>query len=336
MEEESASRRAQICLCLPVKRDIMDLLGCRVTDALLEQWAGHMVSPLAPFYLADDELPLLPPRAVVLTRAELAANYHDLPLETRDAYATYHVDDSAPWATLLGDAALLALPAQVRRPLLRAQWRLGRGHIYRRAVAHALCGEQAPTLDPWIVDTDDGDMVTLQHATWTALSPETRQRWVTWFVTREQPAPTAVPDDTVWAAMEEPLRTVVRHLAGTFLPHSGPNCLSTTLAATMATSAQADGIAALWLHAAPFARALAAQGYRSVRQDHALAAVPPRTILVWGADATVAQHACMVPVAGWALNKDAQGWFAPRCLVPLTEVLDRWCDAGMPLCYRPT
>lgn len=55
----------------------MNLLGCPVTDALLEHWSRHMVAPWAPFYLTDDERPLLPRGVVALTRAEIAADYSD-------------------------------------------------------------------------------------------------------------------------------------------------------------------------------------------------------------------------------------------------------------------
>lgn len=92
------------------------LLGCPVTDDLLGRWVLHMVSPRAPFYLADDDRRLLPAGVVVLTRAELAADYADLPLEARDSYATYHVDHAGAWATLLDDGAREGAPLTVSAP----------------------------------------------------------------------------------------------------------------------------------------------------------------------------------------------------------------------------
>jgi len=314
----------------------MYLLGCPITDALLEHWSGHMVSPTAPFYLTDGDLPLLPPGAVLLTRAELAADYSDLPLEARDSYATYQVDRSTLWAALLDDRALLALSPTARRSLLRTQWRLGRGQIYSHELARELCGRQDAALDPWTIDTDDGDKVALHYATWTGFSADVRRRWLAWFVADDRPHCVAASlDKSAWAAMGEPSRAVARHLAGSFLPHSGPNCFSTTLAATLPTVARADAVARLWLHPVPFARTLAAQGFRHTPLEGPIEAVVPGTILVWGDDATVAQHACFVPATGWALNKDAQGWFAPRQLLPLATVLDRWRDVGVaPILYQ--
>ena len=331
----NAGHAPETCACPLTRSFVMYLLGCPVTDALLEQWSRHMVSPTAPFYLTDNDLHLLPPTTVLLTRAELAANYSDLPLEARDSYATYAVDRSAQWAALVDDWALLALPASARRSLFRRQWRLGRSQIYRREVVHEFCGRQAAVLDLWTVDTDDGDMVALHSVTWTTLAAEVRHRWLSWFVARDDPAGMeASPHDDVeaaWPAMDEPVRAIVRCLAGTFLPHSGPNCFSTTLAATMPGIGPASAVSRMWLHAAPFARALAAQGFRSTPFDSPPEAVAPPSVLIWGEDVTVAQHACFVPATGWALNKDAQGWFAPRQLLPLATIMDRWRHTGLPL-----
>jgi len=311
------------------------LLGCPVTDDLLGRWVLHMVSPRAPFYLADDDRRLLPAGVIVLTRAELAADYADLPLEARDSYATYHVDHAGAWATLLDDGALDDLSPAARRALLRVQWGLGRGQIYDRAMARDLCAGSTLALaaiDPWTFDADGGDKVALQHRAWWAFPEEIQRRWLHWFVSRDRAdciASSLEADD--WAAMDRRYRETVRHLAGAFLPCSGPNCFSTTLAAVTPGAQHAEAVSRLWLHQPPFHRALNALGFQRIEHLRCIEDVSAGTILVWFDDADVAQHACFVPAPGLALNKDAQGWFAPRQLVPLKRVLDDWQNEGLVL-----
>jgi hypothetical protein len=36
------------------------------------------------------------------------------------------------------------------------------------------------------------------------------------------------------------------------------------------------------------------------------------------------QHACYVCASGLALNKNAQAWFAPRQILPLSHIMTAW------------
>jgi len=308
----------------------MRLLGCPVDDELLACWFRYMVSPSAPFYVDDDDRGLVPPGNVLFTRGELGADYSDLPLETRDSYAIYHVDRGAAWVVMLDDRVLEGMVPGVRRALLRAQWRFGRGQVYDRRVVRELCAGFAPALariDAWTVDTPDGDKVALQHRAWWGLPDEVRRRWLCWFVVRDRAdCLSASLGEDAWTVMDARYRDVVRHLAGTFVSpsRSGPNCFSTTLAAVTAGVAQAEAVERLWLPQPPFFRALDGLGFRCVEEPWNVEGIPPGAVLVWCDGAGTAQHACFVPAAGLALNKDAQGWFVPRQLVALAHVVRDW------------
>ncbi len=312
------------------RRGTMDVLGCPVTDDLLAQWARHIVSPVAPFFLAEVDRPLVPIGAILFERAEIAADHSDLPLEARDAYALYRIVPEATWATLLTDTLLDDLAPAARRALLRAQWRLGRGQIYDHATARDLCGSSVSAraaLGAWTFDTDEGEKVALQHRTWWTFPEDVRRRWLCWFVAQRRDACVAGSlTEGQWATIDSRYRAVVRHLAGRFPLRSGPNCFSTTLAALAPDSVRADAIARLWLHQAPFLRALETQGFRKISPIECAAEYPPGTVLLWQDGAGMAQHACFVPGPGWALNKDDQGWFVPRQLVPLQHVVESWRD----------
>ncbi len=308
----------------------MHLLGCPVNNELLACWSGYLVSPSAPFYVDDASRALVPPGNVLFTRGELGGDYSDLPLEARDSYAIYHVDRGATWVALLDDHALDDMAPGARRALLRAQWRFGRGQVYDRHVVRELCAGFAPAvtrLDAWAVDTPDGDKVALQHRVWWSLPDEVRRRWLRWFVARDRAdcLSTSLRADT-WAAMDARHRDVVRYLAGTFTSpsRSGPNCFSTTLAAVTVGVEQAKAVSRLWLPQPPFVRALDARGFHRVERPGHVEDIPPGTVLVWYDGAEMAQHACFVPATDLALNKDAQGWFAPRQLVALTHVVREW------------
>ncbi len=309
------------------------LLGCPVTDDLFRRWARLLVSPYAPFYLADDDRHLLPASTVLFARAELAADYADLSLDARDSYALYHVAPAGALVALLDDDTLDGLHPTARRALLRAQWRLRRGQIYDREVARDLCAGSAhavATLDNWTFDTEGGDKVALQYRAWHAFPEEVRRHWLRWFVSQDRAdciASSLSAGD--WAAMDGRYRDTVRRLAGAFLPRSGPNCFSTTFAAVTPGVRQTRAIAHLWLHQPPFLRAIDTLGFQRANATCRIEDASPGTILVWFDGGSIAQHTCFVPATGLALNKDAQGWFAPRQILPLGRVVDDWQDEGL-------
>lgn len=308
----------------------MHLLGCSVTDDLFEMWRRHLVSVYAPLYGTDDTRSLLPTDTILFTRDELGADMPDFPLEARDSYGIYRVDRAAPWVALLDTDCLRRLTSAVRTQLLREQWRLGRGQIYDQPVVREVCSgypRAYAMVEEFAFETRDGVKIALQYDVWRTLPREVQWRWLQWFVAqdREECLSPSLGED-IWAAMDERYRHTVRRLAGTFAPASGPNCFSTTAAVIAPTAKAADDIAALWLHQQPFYRYLDALGFRQTDFLDDIDAVSPGSVLVWIDEAGTAQHACFVPAPGLALNKDAQGWFAPRQLLPLHHVLQTWQD----------
>ncbi|MDF2629554.1 MAG: hypothetical protein K0R39_3385 [Symbiobacteriaceae bacterium] len=103
---------------------------------------------------------------------------------------------------------------------------------------------------------------------------------------------------------------------------------ATALAAATPSVETAASIAALWLHPEPFLRGLAERGFiwHDWSGGHAAGSV-----LVWVDGTGRPQHACYLLEGGLALNKDAQAWFRPRQVLPLTQVLKNWADEGFTL-----
>lgn len=303
--------------------------GCWLAPDLLHAWSRRFVYKRAPFYLRADDLTILPAMVPLMSRAEMASDWVDLPLDERDAYTTYNVDAVAEWVTMLDSASLLALKAAVRAELLRHQWRLGRGQIYPLHLYEEMTqGDPAAGLArPFIFATDNGPMLSLQYEVWHALRPETRERWLTWFVSRDGAVcQSSRLSEGAWQTIGEVCGPMPEGLAGTFSSRSGPNCFSTTLAAATPDPAVGDYVADLWLHQEPFFRGLSRLGFRLCGSISDVGVVAARSVVVWSDAAGQAQHACFVPLEGWALNKDAQGWYAPRQLLPLTDVVDAWTE----------
>lgn len=296
---------------------------------LFHEWSRHFVYKRAPFYLRASDLTSLPVVLPLMSRAEMASDWVDLPLDARDAYAIYNVDSSAQWVSMLDSASLLALEPMVRAGLLRLQSRLGRGQIYPLHVYDDMTqGDPASRLaEPFIFATDNGHMVSLQYEVWHALRPETRVHWLISYVGQDDSVchSSKLPEE-VWHTIGQVCGPMPRRLAGTFSPRSGPNCFSTTLAAANPDVTVGGCIADLWLHQGPFFRGLANLGFRSFGSVSDMGTVASRSVIVWSDAAGQAQHACFVAVEGWALNKDAQGWQAPRQLLPLSDVVDAWTE----------
>ena len=62
------------------------------------------------------------------------------------------------------------------------------------------------------------------------------------------------------------------------------------------------------------------------------AALEPDAVIVWrGADGAAA-HACVSLGAELVLNKNAQGWYAPRQILTLETVLESWLEDGLEVC----
>ena len=57
-------------------------------------------------------------------------------------------------------------------------------------------------------------------------------------------------------------------------------------------------------------------------------------VFVWR-DGDRVQHAAVSLGKDYVLHKEAQGWFAPRQVMRLGDVLERWQDDGKLMVYRP-
>ncbi len=309
------------------------LLGCRISEDLLDTWCHHLVTRHAPLYLTDDALSLLPPDVPLFTREEVASNFPDLPLEARDSYQIYNVDDAARHVVLADSPILRALPDTDRASLLRLQWTLGRGQIYDLAYFEELCGDELEArmlARPFIFDTDGGPMVALGHDVWWKLSRGKRHEWLRRFVSRDRgECVSGQVGRDLWEEIDAASGPMTRRLAGTYASKSGPNCFSTTRASMTRDVNVATIIADLWLHQAPFLRDLNRLGFISRGFEPDPVSVGANSILLWRDETGTYQHACYVPYAGLALNKDSQAWFAPRQLLPLTHIVSEWNDEGL-------
>lgn len=165
-------------------------------------------------------------------------------------------------------------------------------------------------------------------STWWALSAEGRRVVVLRFVQQDRLLDcSGEVSEARWADVARVLPRA-RELSGTFAWQSGANCLGTVVAAFGVSGAEN-----VWLHGGPFDRWLTGAGFaESGAQDAAALG----SVLVWRDTAGVAQHAAVSLGGGWVLQKDAQGWFAPRQVLRLADVLGRWHDASLRVCaYRP-
>lgn len=284
----------------------MNILNCAVSGALWERWSAQFAPSVQPFYVSD-ELALRLPPLPRWTRAEFRAL--QLPLTFTDTFQAYAVSPDASWVFLLGEDAYRALPPTLRAALLREQRR------HRRGLVEEL--NEGPVGAPGLRDlcapfADDGLFVWWPRL-WQTLSPAARQNILVGFVTDDRlPHCGDHLTPSHWPRVRQVLPGV-EPLAGTFADQSGPNCLSTALAAL-----GVPGVADLWLHGGPFERWVQAMTVDSSEVDVL------GTLLVWRDAAGQVQHAAVALGEGWVFHKEAQNWWAPRQIVPLEATLQRW------------
>jgi len=329
VSDEALERHRELQLGYDAGGRTRRIRGCSLSWDILHEWSHHFVYKRAPFYLRAGDLTSLPAMIPLMSRAEVASDCVDLPLDARDTYTTYNIDASAEWVSMLDSASLLALDPTVRAKLLRLQSRLGRGQIYPLHVYEEMTkGDPASRLaEPFTFATENARMVSLQYEVWCALRSETRVHWLMSYVSQDDSVcRSAEISGVTWQAIGQVCGPMPRRLAGTFSARSGPNCFSTTLAAATLDVAVGDRVANLWLHQEPFLRGLAHLGFRAVGRIIDVGDVAPRSVIVWNDADGRAQHACFVAGEGWALNKDAQGWQAPRQLLPLADVVNAWTE----------
>ena len=286
------------------------VLGCTVPSSLLKSWEGHLAAPVQPFFVSHalaENLGVWPR----WTRAEFSSL--GLPLSLTDTFTCYAVPTAVPWVLLLSGPAFNTLPEQLRAALLREQLEHGRGRVESAA---AWAG-RLPAGAGRLHDASTDGLFLWWPSLWQTLSAASRRGVLLHLLTEDRlPHRGAEVTPALWANLDARLPDV-RRLAGTFARESGPNCFGTVMAACGAPLADE-----LWMHQGPFTRWLDASTHPSDTHDNL------GTVLVWHDAHGQLQHAALALGGGWVLQKDAQSWLAPRQIVGLPEVLDRWNEPG--------
>lgn len=283
----------------------MELLGCTITDGLLQTWGERLVFPREPILVTEPERGLLPSGTLRYTWDELRADHNSVPLDLWDSYVLYGVRREGTEVALVSPRELRLIPEQARATLRLRQWERGRGQFYKP--------ESAPGVR---VDTPDGPRNLLHHDTWVPLPWKDKRRILLDFAAQDN-------DPSIPYSGEDP---IVRMLANTFVGRSGPNCFATVLAAVTPSLEMAASISELWLHPEPFLRGLTERGFSACAWsgEH-----EPGTVLVWYDGKGRPQHTCYLLADGSALNKNAQAWFRPRQTLPIKRILAEWEDEGL-------
>jgi len=288
----------------------MRVLGCAVSDALWAHWLQLFAPPVQPFFVSDAlalQVPLLPR----WTRWE----FRDLrlPLTFSDTFRSYAVSDEAVWVLLLDEATFAALPRELQARLLQEQLDFGRSQVascdvWKLSLPQATAAFKQASMDRLFV---------WWPSLWASLVPDVQERVLLHTLLEDR-----LPDRSreVSAATWEKIRGVLpgaERLSGTFAWESGANCFSTVLGA-FGVPVAAD----LWLHPGPFERWLT-QIALPVEDLDVLG-----TVMVWRDEAGAIKHAAVSLGDGWALQKDAQNWLAPRQVLALKDLLARWQTPG--------
>lgn len=287
-----------------------------MASSTLTRWQHHFAPPAQPFFVSDKLARKLPawPR---FTRGEFARS--GVSLSLHDTFTTYNVAENADWVVWLTFGAFSSLPQAVRSELLAEQRDFGRGGVFGVA-------EVGGTLEPETLSAVSlHGFVVWWPELWVQLSEGEKVGVLKAFAETDRlpcRRHDLAPDDWVRVASVLP---GAHEVAGTFLPDSGGNCLETVMAAF-----GVPAVAEIWVHPEPFERWLATF---SPLPDGGLEPVLG-DVLVWR-DGGRVQHAAISLGRGFVLHKEAQGWFAPRQVMRLGGVLERWRDDGNVSVYRP-
>jgi hypothetical protein len=299
---------------------MLSLLGLAVPQETIERWVELLVTAHAPYFLTHELADALRPHFFLLRREERSSL--GLNLSHTDSYACYAVGQQGAWVVALDAAELEGLEPHLRTAVLRAQAELRRGQVYTwetvaPVVMQAGCREQA---EVWRVD----DWFVLDYSVWRVLPNDIQREWLAQFISREQLTSLSMTPEE-WSQFALPNEAQIRRLVG-WPTISGPNCFSTTLAAVLPDAAQAELVSRMWLHAEPFLRGIAEQGFvlNPTVQPHD--ATLRDAVLVWVDETSHLHHSAYLLGDGIVLNKNAQCWFAPRQLVALDDLILQWSD----------
>lgn len=289
------------------------MLGLPLSDATLEAWSRIVCFDLEPLFLHEDLRARFEGRAVLMTRAEFGAWARSMSLEYADAYLPWRVADARAVA-LLPSVEVAALEPELRAALNEAQVRFKRGLIVELERAR-----EFGIANRFLERDSVQDSFLLRRDAWDALPRNAQFAWLEWFVTQDPPSclSSSVPGRT--------RHHIALELTG-WLPSSGANCFATVLAYLTADPLQRRTVAGLWLQAATFERTLQARG---LREQAFSADLESGAVIGWRDQACNLAHACVYIGDGLVLNKDAQSWYAPRQILALETVLERWREDGL-------
>ena len=284
-------------------------LGLPLSDATLETWAQHFCFELEPLFVDAALAAKLEPHVLVLTRVEFGDWSRSQPLEYNDVYQPWSV--KAEFVALLTPAEFALLEPSLQLELNAAQISAKRGLIFPLEVARAFGVSQR-----FLERDASGESLLLRRDAWDALPKPMQFDWLEWHVTQDghdchSPALRDRPD--FHRALE---------LVG-WLPHSGPNCFATALSHGDHNLTRAQTIAGLWLLPQTLERTLTALG---LVERPLTASLGPDAVIVWRNSSGALLHACVSLGDGLVLNKNAQGWHAPRQILALETVLDGWAE----------
>ncbi|GGJ33715.1 hypothetical protein [Deinococcus roseus] len=296
----------------------MNLLGISVPFCTLQRWKEIFVFPDEPLFFTE-------------TLLDLARDLNPQPRTPRgnlnfaDAYQTYHVGSQASHVACCPPDTIRFHPHH--DSIMQLQMELGRGQIYPLEAVLQVFGTLPAVLKPDLFETNTGPHVALRHDAWHALTAEDQERWLAAQIEQDrEPCLSSALSEDLWKTIELHCGPQVRRLAGQFAAESGPNCLATALAPLLADEEKFLSIQNTWLHPEPFLTGLHEQGFLLTETD--LAAPQNFSVLVLLDQKGNLQHACLHLTRGLVLNKDAQGWFAPRQIRTLESVLKPWMQPG--------
>ena len=282
-------------------------LGLPLSDATLEAWARHFCFELEPLFIDAALKAKLEPHALVMTRAEF--NLWRQPLEYDDAYQPWGI--KADFVALLTPAEFAWLEPNLQLQLNAEQIRLKRGMTFPLELARGF-GMQQNFLERDV----SADRFLLRRDAWDALPQAAQFDWLEWYVTQDG------HECRSSSLQDRPEFQRALRLVG-WLPRSGPNCFATALSYGEPDLARAQNIARLWLPIPTLERTLTARGFA---ERPMTASLEPAVVIVWRSANGALQHACVSLGDGLVLNKNAQGWHAPRQILALETVLESWAE----------
>ncbi len=277
----------------------MIVLGIDVDDMRLRSWRAWLAPPRQPFFVG--------PGGRWSNRAQSTGS---LTPEERDTFKVWRMKSEHRRAMWLNEQEFFALPRNDRADLVRSQVHLERGAV--------------PSVRRW---SDLMDPALLRHQAdghrfvwWPHLLDDHAAAIVARHVSDEGTASQHLHVPArVWRDAEGILPGA-RALAGTFPRSSGPNCFGTVMAA-----AGVSGVEDEWILTAPFLNWLAAACRPGGSDDE------PGTILMWRDRNGTPNHAAVTLGEGWALEKPAQTWWTPRCIVQSRDVIQSTRSPGLRL-----